>query len=179
MRDVERLYVLVSGRPGSGKSTLATALAAELQLPLIPKDAIKEALMDALGAPTTVAESQRLGGAAIQAMLAVAAASPGAVMDSTWFPHSRPYIERLVGCRVEVHCACPADVARNRYRARAGDRHAGHLDHLRTDDELFTRDARAGEEACIDVDTTDEVDVVALAAEIRRRAYALGSPAGS
>jgi predicted kinase len=43
------LFVLVAGWPGSGKSTLAAALAPELGLPLLAKDEIKEALMDALG----------------------------------------------------------------------------------------------------------------------------------
>lgn len=38
-------FVLVTGWPGSGKSTLAAALGP----PLLAKDEIKEALMDALG----------------------------------------------------------------------------------------------------------------------------------
>jgi predicted kinase len=41
--------VLIVGWPGSGKSTLATALAAELGLPLLAKDEIKEAIMERLG----------------------------------------------------------------------------------------------------------------------------------
>ena len=36
-------FVLVAGWPGSAKSTLAAALAAELGLPLLAKDKIKEA----------------------------------------------------------------------------------------------------------------------------------------
>ena len=65
-------FVLVAGWPGSGKSTLAAALAAELGLPLLAKDEIKEALMDGLGRPQTVAESRRLGTAAVLAMLRAA-----------------------------------------------------------------------------------------------------------
>jgi predicted kinase len=42
-------FVLVVGWPASGKSTLAAALAAELDLPLLAKDEVKEALMDGLG----------------------------------------------------------------------------------------------------------------------------------
>ncbi len=38
------LYVLVGGWPASGKSTLAGGLAMQLQLPLLSKDEIKEAM---------------------------------------------------------------------------------------------------------------------------------------
>jgi predicted kinase len=75
--------VLVAGWPAAGKSTLARALAAELGLPLLVKDEIKEALMDGLGYPATVAQSRRLGRAATAAMLRVAQGCPGAVLDST------------------------------------------------------------------------------------------------
>jgi hypothetical protein len=46
---------------------------------LLAKDEIKEALMDALGSPETVAESQRLGKAAVLTMLRVARHCPAAV----------------------------------------------------------------------------------------------------
>jgi tRNA uridine 5-carbamoylmethylation protein Kti12 len=41
--------VLVTGPPTSGKTTLARPLAHHLDLPLLGKDAIKEALFDTLG----------------------------------------------------------------------------------------------------------------------------------
>ena len=41
---VFRGFVVVSGPPASGKSSLAPALAAELDLPLLAKDVIKDAL---------------------------------------------------------------------------------------------------------------------------------------
>ena len=37
-----RRFVLVAGPPGAGKTTLAAPLAAELELPLIANDPIKE-----------------------------------------------------------------------------------------------------------------------------------------
>ena len=90
-------FILVAGWPGSGKSTLGVALAAELGLPLLAKDEIKEALMDGLGPPQTVAESQRLGRAAVLAMLRVARRCPGAVLDSTWFGYALPLARALPG----------------------------------------------------------------------------------
>ena len=40
------MYVVVTGPPGSGKSTLAPSLADELDLPLLAKDTVKQALLD-------------------------------------------------------------------------------------------------------------------------------------
>jgi predicted kinase len=77
-------FVLVAGWPGSGKGTLAVALAAELGQPLLAKDEIMEALVEGLGRPETAAASQRLGRAAVLAMLSTARTCPGAVLDSTW-----------------------------------------------------------------------------------------------
>ena len=114
-------FVLVAGWPGSGKSTLAAGLATELGLPLLSKDEIKEALMDGLGRPETVAESRQLGRAAVLAMLRVAAHCPGAVLDSTWFGYALPLARSLPGRLAQVHCTVPLDVARTRYQpARPG-----------------------------------------------------------
>ena len=84
------LFVLVGGYPASGKSTLARALAAELELPLLVKDEVKEAMIDVLGRPSSVAESQRIGRAAVRVLLRVAMRSPSAVLDSTWFAYIEP-----------------------------------------------------------------------------------------
>ena len=162
-------FVLVAGWPGSGKSTLATGLAAELGLPLLAKDEIKEALMDGLGRPGTVAESQRLGRAAVLAMLRVASRCPGAVLDSTWFDYALPLVRRLPGPLVEVHCVVPLDVAKARYRARTRQRHAGHLDAARSDTELWGEPSRApGLGPVVDVDTSGPVDVPRVAVRLAR-----------
>ena len=162
------LYVLVGGWPGSGKSTLAVALAAELGLPLLAKDEIKEALADALGAPADVAGSQRLGRAAVLAMLRVARRCPGAVLDSTWFDYTGPLVAALPGRVVEVRTVLPRELARQRYRARAEHRHAGHLDRERTEDELWGRPVDPlGAGPLVEVDTSGPLDVPALAARLR------------
>lgn len=159
----EAVFVLVAGWPGSGKSTLAAALATRLGLPLLAKDEIKEALMDALGRPQTVAESRRLGQAAVLAMLRVASRCPGAVMDSTWFDYALPLARALPGQLIEVHCTVPRDVARARHQARAGHRHAGHLDAERSDQELWGEPPPSPALGpVIQVDTSGDVDISQL-----------------
>jgi chloramphenicol 3-O-phosphotransferase len=166
------MYVLIGGVPGSGKTTLARQLAPLLDLPLIAKDAIKEALMTALGPPRDVAESQRWGRAAVLAMLTVAQSSPGAVLDSTWYPYTIPYVQGLPGPLVEVRCVVDLEVAQRRYRARTPTRHTGHLDDQRTEEELWGADAHGSLRLgpVLEVDTTDAVDVIAVAAAVRRAA---------
>ncbi len=56
-----RGFVVVSGPPASGKSSLAPLLATSLDLPLLAKDVIKDALVDALGAPDYAARSTGRG----------------------------------------------------------------------------------------------------------------------
>ncbi len=161
------VFVLVGGWPGSGKSTLAGALAEQLRLPLLAKDEIKEALADGLGPPETVAQSQRLGGAAVLAMLRVAQRCPGAVLDSTWFDYTRPLVTALPGRLVEVRCTVTRELARARYYARATGRHPGHLDLARSEDELWGQPVPPlGVGPLIEVDTTGPVNVSTLARQI-------------
>jgi hypothetical protein len=160
-------FVLIGGIPGAGKSTLAVALAAELELPLLVKDEIKEALMDALGEPPTVAESQRLGRAAVLAMLRVARRCPGAVLDSTWFGYTEPLVRQLPGPIVEVRCHVPVALARERYGVRIAYRHRGHLDERRSEDELWGKLAEPfGVGPVITVNTSGPVDIPALVTAI-------------
>jgi predicted kinase len=160
-------FVLVAGWPASGKSTLARALAAELSLPLLAKDEIKEALMDGLGPPRTVAQSRCLGRAAVLAMLRVAQRCPGAVLDSTWFEYADPLVRGLPGRCAEVICTVPMDVARARYQARAGQRHAGHLDAERSEAELWGAPPRSpGCGPVLRVDTSGPVDIREVAAAL-------------
>ena len=161
-----RGFVLVGGWPGSGKTTLSSALGAELGVPHLAKDEVKEALMDALGAPSDVEESRRLGRAAVHGLLAVARGCPAAVVDSTWYPYAEPLARSLPGPIVEVRCRVPRDVARERHLRRARDER--HLDGLRDEAELW------GEEVApldlgplLEVDTSGDVDWAGLAAVVR------------
>ena len=156
------VFVLVGGWPGSGKSTLSRGLSTEMGLACLSKDEVKEALMDRLGPPATVEDSRALGAAAVEVLLTVARGCPGAVLDSTWFPATLPLVRRLPGDLVEVRCRVSVATARERYRGRS--RHEGHLDHLRSESELWGAEvAPLGVGPLVDVDTTGPVDVPALA----------------
>jgi predicted kinase len=166
-------YVLVGGWPGSGKTTVARALASELDVPYLSKDEVKEALMDSLGAPTTVEQSRQMGVAAVHAVLRAARGCPTAVIDSTWFPYSLPLVRALAGPFVEVRCRVDVNVARERYRRRVRDER--HLDSLRTEEELWGKEVPPlGVGPLVEVDTAQAVDTAALAQAIR---IALSRPA--
>jgi hypothetical protein len=138
------------------------------------KDEIKQALMDVLGLPQTVPESQRLGRAAVMAMLVVAHTSPGAVLDSTFYPYTVPSLQQLRPPLIEIRCRCPREIADTRYRRRSQNRHAGHLDGQRTPNELWNDShlIPLGLGPLIEVDTGPPVDAAAVAARVRRAAAA-------
>jgi hypothetical protein len=142
-------------------------LAAALGVPLLAKDTVKEALFEALGTGDR-AWSQRLGGASMEVLFALAADAPAAVLESFWRrPHA---VDRLRALRplLEVHCACPPEVSLARYRERA--RHPGHGGV--GEDEIAAWAADAGPlelGPVLEVDTTSPVDVPAVAAWVRAR----------
>jgi predicted kinase len=162
------VFVVVSGPPASGKSTLAPALATALDLPLLAKDVVKDALADVLGAPD-VARSRELGRAAVHVLLAVARTSGRGVLEGVWHDYARAPLAALPGPLVEVFCRCPPDVLQARYTARSTGRGAGYLDLDRDPDELWNAEVGtpvAGDWPVLEVDTSGAVDVAALAARV-------------
>ncbi|GAB2602672.1 hypothetical protein Aab01nite_62180 [Paractinoplanes abujensis] len=162
--------ILVNGLPGSGKTTLATGLGALLDVPVISKDALKEAVADvALPVP-----GRAIGAAAGEMMWSPAAAMPGpVVLESWWFkPRDLRFVEAgLRRCRprgaVEVWCDVPAEVALGRYAAR--QRHRIHDDRRRLDEDWPRWAAEAqplGVAPVVRVDTKAAVDLPGLAARI-------------
>jgi predicted kinase len=165
------VLVIVSGAPASGKTTLARRLADDLQLPLVAKDALKEALADALGPPVDVAASVRLGTAAYAILYLQATellqAERGVIVESNFRRglseiELQPLLGRWVACL--VHCRARDDVLLARYAERfaRGERHPAHLDAER--DAALRADLAAGTFEPLElaipsvvVDTTDEI----------------------
>jgi len=149
MQSGRPLLVIVSGAPASGKTTLARRLAADGDLTLLSKDAIKEALADALGHPQSVVASSTLGVGAYAAMYAMASrlleSGVGVVLESNFRRgQSEDELTRLgpgADARA-VHCAARSATIRDRYRSRASERHPAHLDAARSQDVM--RDLRDG-----------------------------------
>ena len=168
-------YVVISGAPGAGKTTLAGPLAERLALPLLSHDTIKEALGDSLGLGDD-GWSRRVGEAALDTFFAVAATVPAAVLDGWWRDDRPARIVALGRPIVEVFCRCDPDVLQDRANRRvtSGLRHRIHRDWI--DRDLL---GRLGEIAAgvrplalggpvFEVDTTEDVDVDALAARITK-----------
>ena len=166
-----RRLVYVSGAPGSGKTTLAVPLAAELGLPLFSKDRIKETLHESLGAPEPdLAWSRRLGAAAMELLWVLAADAPAAMIEANFRPRSeyeRAKLSALAGGLVEVHCACPAELAVRRYNARRT--HPVHVISTLDLAAMAEYDRPVGVGALVTVDTAVAVDVTAIAAAVRDR----------
>jgi predicted kinase len=185
LMDVRHAHlILITGMPGTGKSTLAGSLARYLGVPLICKDAIKEPLLDVIGAADR-AESRRLSDASFAVMFALARECLRAGTDLILEGNFRagehePALSALIddananarsddcsanGVHItQILCQAPEHVRIARLKARSADpsRHPGHRDaDLAVDVTLPDPVAGAVAGHIADVVTDPAVDVTA------------------
>lgn len=168
------LLVVVTGMPSSGKTTIAESLAEHLNLPLVAKDDLKESLFETLG-PGDVAWSGRLGDAAYDLMFGLArtmlSSRVSLIAEANFFRGQASRFRSLPPHRlVQVHCSAPLAVLLERYAAR--ERHPGHHDDEKIRElparyESGAHDPLDAPGEIIRVDTTEPVDVEALADRLR------------
>jgi len=165
------LFVVVSGLAASGKTSLAEPLAQALGVPLISKDAIKEALFEAVGFGD-LRWSKTLSRAADAATVRIAQDLDGAVLDNFWYAETvDELLAPLPRPIVEVFCRCDPEVAYERFRDRV--RHPGHADQERDPETLrapfFTRAKKLPLRTLglvVEVNTQRTVDVGSVATRV-------------
>jgi predicted kinase len=174
---IETPVIFVTGPPASGKTHVADHLAANLSLPLIAKDTIKETLFEALGTGDA-AWSRRLGRATFdllyEALERKLSAGRSVIVEANFDGVHAParFAEIRRRYRIapfEIHCTASEEVLGNRYAERAALRHPGHADAER----LAEPTSALRDEACpaldlggpiVILDTTDlaTVDLASL-----------------
>ena len=140
-------------------------------MPLVSKDAIKEALFEAVGTGDFEWASI-LSRAADAALVRIAAALDACVLDNYWRPETVEQLRAAVHApMVEVFCRVDPAVAADRFLARV--RHSGHADAERDPEDVRRASvAVAGRfplntlGPVVEVDAESPVDVAALAAEV-------------
>lgn len=162
--------LIVTGHPATGKTTMAGALAADLGMPVLSKDMLKETMFDAIGWSDR-SWSRQLGVASIALLYRIAesllAARASLIIESNFRPdldnaRMRGLQGRHAFHPVQVRCVASGEVMARRYldRIAAGQRHPGHCE---TVDEAWLAMIRAlGHAPPLDltgplltVDTTD------------------------
>ncbi len=125
--------MIILGAPASGKTGLALRLAAELSLPVLCKDDVKEALFDVLGAADR-AGSRRFSEAALASVLCIARTQLGAgtscMIEGNFTHNHAAALREILGesgaCAAQILCTVPLPELERRFTARI--RHPGHLD---------------------------------------------------
>ena len=128
--------LIVAGLPCAGKTSIAERLAAELSLPLMTKDSIKELLFDALGWKDRD-WSRQLSRASVELLLyfteSLLAAGNSFVIECNFQPQlAAPRLRSMQAqygaTMFQVYCRADTNTLYERFKARTGTRHPGHVD---------------------------------------------------
>ncbi|MBN1582357.1 MAG: ATP-binding protein [Anaerolineae bacterium] len=153
------VLIVVTGSPCTGKTALAQRLGDSFALPVMTKDTIKETLFDNLGWSDRT-WSKRLGGASAEVLYTFAEAhlkaGQSCIVEANFSAaFANPIFQRFEAgysfLPIQILCLADPAVLRVRFeqRARSGERHPGHQDHLPTD--LQTNDPIVGRIEPLDI----------------------------
>lgn len=151
--------IIISGPSASGKSTLADQLAADLRLPVIHRDTIKEAMFDTLGYSDRK-QSKKFGIAAalvlIRQLEVILRAGSSCIIEGKFIPKfSQEELAQLLyetgASVVQVQCHCKGQILYDRFmqRALSPERHPGHDEASNLED--FKEELLAGKLAYLDL----------------------------
>ena len=172
-----KAVIMVNGVPASGKSSVSRRLSADLRVPLLGLDTVKEALFSELGTGDRL-YNRKMGRASYAAIFAAIGAFPDGsvtVVDA-WFGFQPTELLAAhvsaagVSTLVEVWCQADAKTVAARYLERCDQRHAGHLgpEYAPELERLAERAKPLGVCPCVTVDTTRPVDGIRLLQEVDR-----------
>jgi len=163
--------LLVNGVPASGKSTVAKAVSEAEGWPLLTLDTIKEAFFAQLGTGDRDYNRQ-LGKASYQAIFALIGDFPPdtTVVIDAWFGFQPADVLHMHLARAgvaqvaEIWCHAPGEIVGERYRARLGERHAGHLGASYVPELVALAETAKplGTFSLFDIETTGPLDTTAL-----------------
>ncbi len=163
--------ILVNGIPASGKSTVARGVSQRLGCPLMTLDTVKDPLFEHFGIGDRE-HNRKLGRAAYGIIFNAIGDWPdgSTVAIDAWFGFQP--LEVLdahlatagIGRLAEIWCHAPAEILAERYRARLGERSAGHPGEAYVPEliELSRRAAPTGRAPLFDVDTTKPIPFDAI-----------------
>lgn len=174
-RPLTGAVVVITGLPAAGKTALGGRLAAELGMPLLSKDVVKESLFNSLGVRDRD-WSLRLGEAAADLLWSLLPHCPvGAIVEIWLDPRrdagvaQRGLARAGITQAAEIMCKVSGDTAAGRYAARS--RHPGHLpadsatlQRIRDSAPLMTP---LGIGPALSVNTTEPVDIELVLAWLR------------
>jgi predicted kinase len=137
MRKAKTWIIIVSGPPCTGKTTLGKRIAQEFQLPFVNKDDIKESLFNRLGWKDDN-WSRMLSLASYDLLyyfiVAQIAVGRSLVVEGNFKPEVDT--EKILALKehfdfepLQIQCQARGKVLARRFKARIGQRHAGHVDH--------------------------------------------------
>jgi predicted kinase len=189
----EPLLIIITGLPGTGKTTLGKRLAAELHLPFVYKDGLKEILFDRLGWQDRE-WSKKLGWASIELLyyfIKIQLKAGISFIAESNFKAEFANLEFMALKQkynfepFQILCQTDGEVLAQRFRERSksGERHPGHLDHLYYDG-FREASLEGGREALdiggeiLEVDTTDfqKIDYDQLLEAIKQSLVACSNP---